>query len=57
MNKLIPNQYGNYPCPYCKRILTPIFSVWLNKVTVYVCHKCQKGFGIKYERKGITEFN
>jgi len=43
---LEPNEYGNYLCPYCNRVLTPIFRVWLCKVTDYICHWCQIGFDV-----------
>lgn len=44
--KLTPNEHGNYPCPHCTHILTPIFRVWLLIITDYICHYCQIGFKI-----------
>ena len=46
--KLIPTEYGNYPCPYCKHVLTPILREWMNPpiVTDYICHRCQIGFKV-----------
>ena len=48
MAKLEPNGYGNYPCPYCSFILTPIVRVWMKppRVTDYICHRCQIGFKV-----------
>ena len=50
MGFLEPNEHGNYPCPYCKRILTAILREWIPAVTDYICHKCQIGFKIKLKR-------
>lgn len=47
MTFLEPNEHGNLICPYCSFVLTPIFRVWVNKVTDYICHRCQKRFKIK----------
>ena len=49
MSFLEPNEHGNYPCPYCDFILTPILREWMNPpaVTNYICHHCQIGFKIK----------
>ena len=44
--RLEPNEHGNFLCPYCSFTLTPIFRVWLNQVTDYICHRCKKGFEI-----------
>ena len=51
MTKLNPNKYGNYPCPHCSNILTPILREWMKPpmVTDYICHHCQVGFKIKIE--------
>ena len=54
MAKLEPNESGNYPCPYCNHILTPIFRVWLLRVTDYICHWCQIGFKIAIKGGLIT---
>ena len=53
MPKLEPNEYGNYPCPYCNFILTPILREWMNPpaVTDYVCHRCQIGFKMRLKTK------
>lgn len=49
LNKLEPNEYGNYPCPHCDFILTPILREWMNppRITDYICHRCKIGFKIK----------
>ena len=44
--ELIPNESGNYPCPYCNHTLTPIFREWLLAITDYICHWCKIGFKI-----------
>ena len=52
MGFLEPNEHGNYPCPYCDFILTPILREWMNPpaVTDYICHHCQIGFKIRLKR-------
>ena len=52
MSFLEPNEHGNYPCPYCDFILTPILREWMNPpaVTDYICHHCQIGFKIRLKR-------
>lgn len=45
--KLELDEYGNYPCPYCNNILTPILREWMPAITDYICHHCQKGFRIR----------
>ena len=54
MTKLEPDKNGNYPCPYCFHILTPIFAEWLLRVTDYICHWCQIGFKIAIKGGLIT---
>lgn len=54
--KLNPNENGNFPCPYCGNILTAIFKEWLQYVTDYICHRCQKGFKVRKEEEGILRF-
>ena len=51
---LEPNEYGNYPCPYCGFILTAILREWMNPphVTDYVCHRCKIMFEIKFSFRG-----
>jgi len=44
--KLEPNEHGNYPCPYCSYILTPILREWIPAITDYICHRCQIGFDV-----------
>jgi len=60
MAKLEPNEGGNYPCPYCERILTPILREWMKppRVTDYVCHRCKIGFKVAFEgaQKDIISF-
>ena len=46
MTKWYSDKNGHYHCPHCDRIVTPIFRVWLLRVTDYVCHHCQIGFKI-----------
>ena len=51
MNKakrLEPNEWGNYPCPHCTHILTPIVREWMNPPEVnYICHRCKILFVMK----------
>lgn len=50
LNKfLIPDEAGNYPCPYCpNKSMVPILREWRDppQVTDYICHRCQIGFKI-----------
>ena len=44
--KLESDENGNYLCPHCTRVLTPILKIWLNKVTDYICHWCKIRFNV-----------
>jgi len=48
MSYLKPNEDGNYPCPHCDRVLTPIFRVSLLHID-YFCHKCKIMFRMKVQ--------
>jgi len=44
--RLEPDEGGHYPCPYCERVLTPIFRMWIPRVTDYICSFCKIGFKV-----------
>ena len=45
---LEPNEHGNYPCPYCSFILTPIVREWMDPPGIdYVCLRCKIMFKTK----------
>ncbi|KKN20194.1 hypothetical protein LCGC14_0938200 [marine sediment metagenome] len=55
MTKLEQNENGNYLCPHCKSVLTPIIKDWMNAITDYLCHQCKVGLKVLEER-GILAY-
>ncbi|KKL75797.1 hypothetical protein LCGC14_2051290 [marine sediment metagenome] len=54
MTKLEPNENGNYLCPYCTRVLTPVIKEWIPAVTDHICHWCKIRFNVF--KKGIMTY-
>ena len=52
---LNPTETGHFQCPYCGKIMTPIFNEKLLKITDYICHWCKKGFEVKSIKERTLE--